>query len=252
VLNALLAAVDGARIVAGWRRADRILCLGSLELEQMRRRYPRWHAKLGCYVIAPPADERRSLAAVRAERVQRARPAGTGTRFLWLGRWAEHKGTRRLLELMRERERTAPHDSFTLAGTGIDPGLGSSRCHVLPSYRRDELPGLLRDHDAGLFTSDVEGWGISLNEMLEAGLPVFATDAGGVTDLAPYFQHTLRPFPPPPQLESWQLENLEATGYQARFDWDAIAASYEEQVLRPAPAAAANPRPVVTPAPRPQ
>lgn len=40
-------------------------------------------------------------------------------------------------------------------------------------------------YDAGLFTSEAEGWGLSLNEMLESDMPVFATEVGGVRDLRP-------------------------------------------------------------------
>jgi len=73
---------------------------------------------------------------------------------------------------------------------------------------------------------------LSLNEMLESGMTVFATRAGGVADLAPYFPQSLRPFPPPldfsPPLPP---ENLAANGYLQRFSWQGIAAGYEEQVL---------------------
>jgi glycosyltransferase involved in cell wall biosynthesis len=251
-LHSLLSILEATRIVAGWRRADHVLCLGSIELERMRRSYPRWSAKLGMYVIAPPAADRSRFEAVRAARSDVARPATAGKRFLWLGRWTAHKGTRLLGELLGEREKRSSQDSFTLAGTGADPGIGSPRCRVIPSYRRDELPSLLQDHDAGLFTSEVEGWGLSLNEMLESGLPVFATEAGGVADLKAYFPESLRPFPPPLQFEPPRLEDLESNGYRARFDWDAIATSYEEQVLQPTPTMLAMPRRDIAADPRPQ
>ena len=104
----------------------------------------------------------------------------------------------------------------------------------MPTFARAELPDLLVSHDAGIFTSNVEGWGLSLNEMLEAGLPVFATETGGVADLRPFFPQSLRPFPPPLRIEPWpQPEDLEANGYYARFDWAAVAKTYEEAVLAP-------------------
>ena len=76
----------------------------------------------------------------------------------------------------------------------------------------------------------MEGWGLNLNEMLESGLPVYATRAGAVDDLEPYFPSSLRSFPPPERIEPAPLEDLEANGYFQRFTWGAIARDYERQV----------------------
>jgi glycosyltransferase involved in cell wall biosynthesis len=110
------------------------------------------------------------------------------------------------------------------------------RVRLVSSFSRAELPDLLAAHDAGLFTSSVEGWGLSLNEMLESGLPVYATAAGAVDDLRPYFPVSLRPFPPPelPPLPGEGLEDLAANGYYERFNWDRIGRDYERQALRAA------------------
>ncbi|HSS50870.1 MAG TPA: glycosyltransferase family 4 protein [Thermoanaerobaculia bacterium] len=236
VAHALIAAPRAAAILTGWRRARLILCMGSIELSWMVRRFPRWRPKLGSYVCAPSPAERPALAEVRRRRP--ARPEGEGLRFLWIGRWAAHKGTGRLVRWIAERVAAAPGDTFTLAGCGpaaerdLRPEwLRTGKVRLVPFFPRTELPLLLASHDAGLFTSTVEGWGLTLNEMLESGMPVFATQAGGVADLAPFFSQSLRPFPPPVRIEPWPLrEDLEANGYFARFDWTAIAGSYEEAV----------------------
>jgi glycosyltransferase involved in cell wall biosynthesis len=235
--NAAVALARAADIRAGWRRASLILCLGSRELAWMRRRFPAWVPKLRSYVSAPPPAERAVL--LEGRRQRQGGPEREGVRFLWIGRWAAHKGTRRLRCWLAERASTAPRDTVTLAGCGpaaereLPPEwLRSGRVRLVPSFPRSELPGLLASHDAGLFTSELEGWGLSLNEMLEAGLPVFATEAGAVQDLRPFFPRSLRPFPPPARLEPWpEPEDLEANGYLARFSWEAIARSYEEAVL---------------------
>ena len=233
--NAALGIPRAADVLGGWRRADRILCLGSHELEWMRRRFPRLAARAGVYLCALPAAEREILAGVRS---RRRAPAGPGVRFLWIGRWSSQKGTPRLLRFLRERIAGHGEDLFTIAGCGpaaereIPPAwLREGRLRLLPAFARPELPELLAGHDAGLFTSDVEGWGLSLTEMLEAGLTVFATEAGGVADLRPYFPVSLRPFPPPPEIAFGPLEDLEANGYRERFSWPAIARSWEGQVL---------------------
>jgi glycosyltransferase involved in cell wall biosynthesis len=226
-------------ILGGWRRARVIVCQGSRELEWMRRRFPRWSAKLRCYAPAPSAAEQEALAVVRRERRGRRPPApGAGIRFLWMGRWVTHKGTDRLAAFLRERAASHPADTFTLAGCGPEaardcpPGLvESGRVRLLPSYARATLPALLAEHDAGLFTSTIEGWGLSLNEMLESGLPVFAADAGGVADLRPFFPRTLQPFPPPAGGGLPEPDDPQATGYYDRFRWTRIAQRYEEQAL---------------------
>jgi len=234
LVHAALAIPRGIAIVSGWRRARFIFCLGDIELSWMLQRFPRWRPKLGSYACAPASSERLALAEIRCRR--QPRPEGEGVRFLWVGRWATHKGTRRLLRWIAERVSSTPADTITLAGCGdaakrdLPPEwLRSGRVRVVPSFSRTELPELLASHDAGLFTSTVEGWGLSLNEMLEAGMPVFATETGGVADLRPFFPESLRPFPPPDRIEPWPpLEDLEANGYFARFNWAAIAKSYEE------------------------
>lgn len=237
VANAGVGLARTRAIVGGWRRADRIVCLGSHELDWMRRRYPQWTGKMTHYVCAPTRADREALAAARRSRWGKARPQEEGTRFLWIGRWAAHKGTRTLLRFLAARAASHPKDRFTLAGCGEAPRrdlpaawLDSGLVRLVPSYSRAELPDLLAGHDAGLFTSTVEGWGLSLNEMLEADLTVYATPAGGVADLAPYWGSRLLPFPPGDRPFS-EASELDLTGYFERFSWPEIARRYEEDAL---------------------
>jgi glycosyltransferase involved in cell wall biosynthesis len=236
--HALYDASVSAAILQGWRRAPVLLCLGSAERAWMRERFPRWAPRLRHYVVAPSATEREALAAVR----ERRGPAGPGTRFLWIGRWVAHKGTGRLLRFLEERAASHPDDTFTLAGCGPGaerdvpaPLLREGRARLVPSFHRSELPALLAAHGAGLFTSEVEGWGLSLNEMLEAGLTVYATPAGGVADLQPFWGGRLQPFPPPARpVENLPEPDLPEPGlgaYLSFFPWPEIARRYEEEVL---------------------
>lgn len=221
-------------VVAGWRRAGVVLCLGSLEARWMRERFPWTAPKLAVYALAPASADQEALAAVRAAR----RPWAGGTRFLWVGRWVPQKGTRFLVQFLTHWSTFHRNDTFTLAGCGDEAlrdcpkGLVfSGRVQAVPSFSRRDLPKLLAEHDAGLFTSEVEGWGLSLNEMLEAGLPVYATEAGGVEDLKPFFPLDLRPFPPPFGPVSPAGDDPAATGYYERFTWARIAERYEADVL---------------------
>jgi glycosyltransferase involved in cell wall biosynthesis len=237
--HALYDAGVAAALLRGWRRAPVLLCLGSAEEGWMRRRFPRLAPKLRHYFVAPDTAERQALAAVREERRRRS-PQGPGTRFLWIGRWVAHKGTARLLRFLAERAAGHPDDMFTLAGCGPDaerdaarllaPLLREGRLRIVPAFSRGELPALLTAHDAGLFTSAVEGWGLSLNEMLEAGLTVYATAAGGVADLRPFWGGRLLPFPPPPGLPT-EAPEPDLAAYLSTFSWPEIARRYETDAL---------------------
>lgn len=237
LLNAALGIPRAGAILAGWRRAHLILCQGTLELAWMRRRFPHWSGKLGLYECALADEDRTALAAVRSQR--RKGFGHPAVRYLWIGRWATHKGTRRLVRFLTERITSSSTETFTLAGCGPRAELDLSadwlragRVRLVPTFSRAELPALLAAHDAGLFTSDVEGWGLSLNEMLESGLTVFATEAGAVADLKPFFPRSLRPFPPPHGFSPEPApEDLAANGYLERFAWEAVAGEYERQVL---------------------
>ncbi len=229
-------------ILRGWQRADRILCLGSAERNWMSRHFPRFRGKIRSYVSALTEEERIALAAVRNSRA--IRPNSEGIRFLWLGRWTRHKGPDELLAFIRERMSRHPLDTFTIAGCGEDavatiraqlPDTASVR--VVPSYSRTELPAILAGHDVGLFTSRVEGWGLSINEMLEAGLPIYAADAGGVADLQSFLPNAIRPFPPPNSPDLLALRDSPASwsAYFAEVNWARIGELYERDVLARVP-----------------
>jgi len=228
-------ALAARAVVRGWRHARVILAQGTLEYEWMRRRFPDLAPRLGRYVVAPSAGEQEAFAAVRRNR-RRTSPGG-GRSFLWIGRWSAQKGIRRLVRFIAERAGANPDDTFTIAGCGAAAArdlprrlLAAGRVRILPAFRRGELPQILAAHDAGLFTSVVEGWGLCLNEMLEAGLEVYATPVGAVPDLAPFWGPMLQPFPPPREPAGRGGAAPDLAGYYARFSWPAIAHTYEAAI----------------------
>ncbi|MGQ0523803.1 MAG: glycosyltransferase family 4 protein [Betaproteobacteria bacterium] len=218
-------------VLNGWLIADRIFCVGSLERDWMHRWFPWWRKKTTYYVNAIDDGERAALAEVRRARRQRDSAA---TRYLWLGRWTEHKGISTLIEFIRQNAAQRSPARITIAGCGDQPKqdigaelIGAACVSIVPKYDRRELARLLQDHDAGLFTSVVEGWGLSVQEMLESGMPVYATEAGAVADLRSEFPSLLKPFPPlqggdPAIPDSRELDS----SYLARFSWDSIVRAY--------------------------
>jgi glycosyltransferase involved in cell wall biosynthesis len=189
------------------------------------------------YENALSAEEQNALAQVRGDRRERR---DVGIRFLWIGRWSPEKGTNRLIKYLKRRLEARWQDSCTIAGCGADAATAvaaefpkSPQIRVITSFRREELPSILAEHDVGLFTSSVEGWGLSLTEMVEAGMPVYATRTGGVVDLEPYLGGALRPFPPPiaddidtrPLFVYWEH-------YYRVFSWSSIAKRYVQSLNR--------------------
>jgi glycosyltransferase involved in cell wall biosynthesis len=235
LLNAAIALRRARAIRAAWAGARALLCLGTHEAEWMQRHFSRWSAKTHVYVVGPSEAER---AVLETARQARARLSDEPLRFLWIGRWASHKGPQALLDLIRRRRgATGRRESFTIAGSDsraaadVPPEwIADGTVTVVPRFTRDELPALLATHHVGLFTSSVEGWGLSLNEMLEAGLTVYSTSAGGAQDLAPHFPHQLRPFPPPPRFDL--APGDDRASYLQRFSWPHIATEYESMLAR--------------------
>ena len=233
--NCFFALANIFLLLQGWARSNYILCLGRLELEWMNKWFPWWRSKLLFYLNALSQDEQIELTKIRLNRTQKNEAR---IKFIWIGRWVAHKGIKELVEFILQRSASNPQDTFTIAGCGtiaeedFPPELIKlDRLKIIPSFERSELYSLLANHDVGLFTSKVEGWGLILNEMLESGMPVFATQAGGVVDLYPFFQ-TLMPFPTPPQFIPNFLsssENLEP--YYLSCSWQKVAEIYASKIL---------------------
>ncbi len=223
-------------LLQGWRRANYILCLGSLELQWMKKWFPWWSNKLFYYNNALSQAEQAELTQIRLHRKNNTKQ---GIRFLWIGRWTAHKGIKELVDFIIQRAASHPQDSFTIAGCGSSVEkdfplelVQSGKVKILASFERSQLSDLLANHDTGLFTSRVEGWGLVLNEMLESGMPVFATAAGGVLDLEPFFENMLKPFPPLPKRSDELITSKSMDDYYSIFSWKKTADNYVKFLLR--------------------
>jgi glycosyltransferase involved in cell wall biosynthesis len=120
-------------------------------------------------------------------------PSGSGTRFLFVGRAAREKGLSVLLDAWRESGLSPAQATLSLAGpprlkqvahgrrTPQADGAGVSRLGVLtPAELRDVYAAA----DALVLPSIAtrtfrEPWGLVVNEAMNRGLPVIATDAVG-------------------------------------------------------------------------
>lgn len=233
--NFLSALVHIFFLVKGWSKTSYILCLGSLELKMINKWFPWWKSKSLFYVNAISEDEQLELTKIRLNRVRQDLKS---IRFIWIGRWTAHKGIKELVEFIRHRAGSHPKDTFTIAGCGknaendFPPELiKSGHLKIVPSFDRSEIYSLIANHDAGLFTSRTEGWGLILNEMIESGIPIFATQAGGIPDLQPFCKN-IYPFPPPDRITHDHLNRQEMLeDYYKCFSWDKIAETYIAKIF---------------------
>jgi glycosyltransferase involved in cell wall biosynthesis len=114
------------------------------------------------------------------------RPAADATRPLRavvLGRLAPHKGA----GLLREVITSTPGIEYVLLGSGDggEPFRGNPAVTVIPHYRHEELPELIRSFqpDVGLLLSTVhETFSYTLSELFALGIPPLATSLGAFAD----------------------------------------------------------------------
>ncbi|WP_448562181.1 glycosyltransferase family 4 protein [Trichothermofontia sp.] len=236
--SCLIIGLQSADFIHGWSMADRIYCLGTHELKWMQKWFPFWREKLFFYYNALSSKEQENLKYLRENRPKWQFKENQSIKFLWIGRWVHHKGITKLRHFIHDWLIVRPQDIFTIAGCGdfrrskvLLKFNESDHINIIPYFSRSELFDLLVNHDIGLFTSRVEGWGLSLNEMLESGMPVFATTAGGVEDLRSMLGGRLKSFPP--TLEA--LSNIQISPwpdeYYKHFTWKIIAEQYLKDLI---------------------
>ncbi len=108
-----------ASIYRGWSASHLIMCLGAGEREWIGDRFPWLRPKLLSYGGALSEADSTELARVRRSRQPHSQ--GQPIRFLWIGRWARHKGLDELVGFVEQRVADGANERFTIAGCG--PGV---------------------------------------------------------------------------------------------------------------------------------
>lgn len=117
-------------------------------------------------------------------------PAPVPGRILWVGRFAPPKRADLAVRALANVRQRFPEAELHLVGDGVGRpevsrlaaalGVGAS-VHLLGT--RDDVPDLLAEAACVLLASDYEGCPLSVIEAMAAGVPVVATDVGGVGEL---------------------------------------------------------------------
>jgi glycosyltransferase involved in cell wall biosynthesis len=111
-------------------------------------------------------------------------------RVLWIGQWAEFKGTARLVRIVHEVARAHPESSFVLAGVRVDEAVVRATFEadvqdqlvICPVVDRSAMAELIATAHVGLVTSHFEGFGKMILEMMAGGLPVVSSRVGAAED----------------------------------------------------------------------
>lgn len=115
-----------------------------------------------------------------------------GKRLLFVGRLSAVKGLPLLLESVAQLRRKYPDISLTLVGDGSDrhklqaltDQLGlSQNVHFVGSKSQSEVREYLQQADIFVMASFAEGIPVVLMEAMACGLPVVATQVGGISEL---------------------------------------------------------------------
>jgi glycosyltransferase involved in cell wall biosynthesis len=154
----------------------------------------RWHSDSRCRVVYLGADA--SAFAPRGNRLNVRGELGVPAEaplFLHLGRSSPEKNQRRLLAIFARICSLLPSARLVIAGTGTADPEGEIAAAIrdfglsdraLALGVRTDVPRLFEAADALLLPSLYEGLPIAVVEACAAGVPVLATDLGGVREIA--------------------------------------------------------------------
>jgi glycosyltransferase involved in cell wall biosynthesis len=179
---------------------------------------------------------------------------GTGLRVLFVGRLVERKGVTHLIEAVR-RLPAELHGRLVVIGDGPERAALEAQARAAGMADRVEIRGRVSDaelraayaaSDALVLPSivdargDTEGLGVVLLEAMSYGVPVVASDIGGITDIVEHGKSGLLVPPGDPDQLAAALERLArdpglvarlgAAGEQrvrSAFGWPEIMAKWE-------------------------
>ena len=168
-----------------YRRADAVVTYGPHVSAYVEARGAR-NVHIACQSVDNDFWRAPTVAAPSA----RSWPAAARTKFLYVGRPAREKGLTVLMEAWRASGLQAPAAALVLAGVGSTlpgdsaPELGSDGVLGLDPVGPVELRNLYAASDVLVLPSIPtrtfrEPWGLVVNEAMNRGLPVIATDAVG-------------------------------------------------------------------------
>lgn len=147
-------------------------------------------------VVLPVQVDLSAFLMVGEERSYTARDAAPA--FLYVGRFSPEKDIRRMLTVFRDVLQELPDATLTLLGDGPERSVLAAQVQSLGIADQvrfqawtNDVPGVMRLHDAFILFSQHEGFALVLLEAMAAGLPIITTDVGCVGDVCLSDKHCL-------------------------------------------------------------
>ncbi len=172
-------------------RASRIIAVSNAVRDDIRRsnwiRSP--ESVVTVYNGIDP-DTFRSQLTVAAARDRLGLPDGNTMIFGTVGRLTRIKGHVELISAFARVRAALPNATLAIVGSGaMDSELRriAAECGVLDHVQftgyRSDIPDVIRAFDVFVFPSLTEGLGLALLETMAAGIPVIASDIGGIPEV---------------------------------------------------------------------
>lgn len=220
-LDRLLSIPDArAAYVTGARRAHRVLAVSRTFADEMRASLPEIADRVD--VMPNTVDVDSFVAAGPGER----RPG----ELLFVGYWKEIKGIDVLLRALAIVRESRPEVRLRLVGEAGDPALDrrwrslaaelgvAEAVAFEPPMDRPAVAAAMRRADVFVHASRRETFGVAAAEALAAGLPVVASDSGGVTEMLGDRATDLGAIVPRDDPEAFAAAVLDVLDRRASFD----------------------------------
>lgn len=99
----------------------------------------------------------------------------------------KHKGQKLIIECARRLAKSHPHFQFLCLGSGVDEqelkGLSADLDNISWLGFKENIGDYIHSFDYFIFPSRNEGLGSTLLDVIEADVPIIASDAGGIPDI---------------------------------------------------------------------
>lgn len=161
--------------------ADRVVCLSKAIAASVNSYLPQCVTSIIPSMCASLPQDPKRIEEIRARWPKRFLVGHVGALV------DRHKGQRLIIEAARALLKTYPNIQFILVGEGEDRKILEREAACLPNLSlvgfQSDIGNWLGALDLFVFPSRVEGLGSSIIDAMEFGLPIVASDAGGIPDL---------------------------------------------------------------------
>ena len=185
---------------------------------------------------------------IETEKYQKGAKFGETIKFVHVGRFNRVKNHKLLISAFAELEKIHSNVQLSLAGDGslfeeiqdFAKEKGCKNINFLGNV--SDIPGFLAESDALVLSSDSEACPVVILEAMASGLPIIATNVGGVPELvtdngfvvekgdAKAFTEAMAKMVE--DIESAKIMGKKSLEYAKQYDKEVVARQYEQEYLK--------------------